>query len=136
MLHILSTLVLVILAVGIYCRRQRERHIKLMATAFVIDVGLVLYIELTRHAVEAVVSGSKVLVWTHAAISLTVLVLYVAQIALGYRLLTGQANLAAATGGGTAIALPHTGHHRALHRNLGMAFVVFRLLNYGTAFLL
>jgi hypothetical protein len=107
-----------------------------MASAFVIDLALVLYIELTRHAVKAVVTGSKALVWTHAAISLMVLVPYVVQIALGYRLLMARPALAGNLAGSASASLSDTEHSRTLHRNLGITFVVFRLLNYATAFLL
>jgi len=135
MLHVVSTIVLVILAVGIYCRRRRELHIKLMASAFVIDLALVLYIELSRHAVESVVSGSRAIVWTHASISLTVLVLYVVQLVLGSQLLRAQPALAGAAAASKAFAVSSAWHTRTLHRNLGIAFVIFRLLNYLTAFL-
>jgi hypothetical protein len=133
MLHAVSTIVLVVLAVGIYFRRQRDLHIKLMTSAFVLDLGLVLYIELTRKAVATVASGSRPLVWTHAAISMTVLFLYVVQIVLGSRLLLARPALAGGTG---AASFADAGHSRTLHRNLGIVFVVFRVLNYVTAFLL
>ena len=45
---------------------------KLMIAAFATDVLLVLYIEITRHAVETVVTTVRPLIWFHAGISLAV----------------------------------------------------------------
>lgn len=134
MLHALSTVVLVILATGIYFRRRPEIHMKAMATAFVIDISLVLYIELTRHAVEKVATQVKPLVWFHAAISLSVVVLYVVMIVLGRRLATASATCLATSAG--PVAPSDATSTRALHRNLGMTFCVFRILNYVTAFMI
>jgi hypothetical protein len=134
MLHVISTLVLFILAAGIYFRRRPEIHLKVMTSAFLIDLGLVLYIELTRQAVESVVTQVKPLTWFHAAISLSVLVLYVVQIVLGRRLLAARsASLATSAG---PISTGDPAHTRNLHRNLGITFCVFRILNYVTAFMI
>lgn len=57
-----------------------------MAAAFAIDLGLVLYIELTRHAVEKVGGGVPTIVIVHASISTVVILLYVAMLALGWNL--------------------------------------------------
>jgi uncharacterized membrane protein YozB (DUF420 family) len=51
MLHVISSIVLVILAIGVWFRRCPEVHMKFMTCAFVLDIALVLYIEMTRHAV-------------------------------------------------------------------------------------
>jgi uncharacterized membrane protein YozB (DUF420 family) len=135
MLHVISTLVLFILAAGIYFRRQRpDLHVKAMGTAFVIDIALVLYIELTRQAVESVVTQVKPLTWFHAAISLSVVVLYVVQIVLGRRLLAARAAGLATSAG--SIGTGDNGNTRNLHRNLGITFCVFRILNYVTAFMI
>jgi uncharacterized membrane protein YozB (DUF420 family) len=130
MLHSISTLVLVILAVGIYFRRRPEIHMKAMLLAFIIDLSLVLYIELTRQAVEKVASEFQPFLWFHAAISLSVLVHYVAMIVLGRRLAKARS---------VEVESPNrvdTAHTRKLHRNLGISFVVFRLANYITAFMM
>jgi hypothetical protein len=118
MLHVLSTLVLVIVAVGFWLRkRQNAVHIRLMISAFLIDLFLVLYIEFSRHAVEKVVASTQLLVWFHAAVSVMVLVCYVAMIQLGRRLLAGHQTA------------------RKWHRMLGMTFLVLRGLNYVTSYL-
>lgn len=118
MLHAASTVVLLLVATGLYFRQRRpEWHLKFMISAFVVDLLLVVYIEVTRHAVETVVSQVRPLLWVHAAISLAVLVCYVVMIGLGRRLLAGQV----AT--------------RATHRTVGFTFCGLRVLNYVTSFM-
>jgi hypothetical protein len=129
MLHAISTVVVVLIAVGLYFRRRPELHVKFMTAAFVTDLALVVWIEATRGAVETVVARPKPLVWFHAGVSVAVLVLYVVQLTLGRRLLYAPAAAGPA-------AAPTGSGHRALHRNLGITFCVLRGLNYVTAFML
>lgn len=133
MLHVLSTLVLLLIAAGLYYRRRAEFHLRFMTAAFVADLSLVLWIETTRGAVETVTRGGKALLWVHAGISVLVLVLYVVQILLG-RLLLARRSLPVPAAGPLPAATPAT--NRTLHRNLGIAFVALRSLNYVTAFML
>jgi hypothetical protein len=117
MYSLVSTLVLVILAIGWYWRHRPRRHIPLMLSAFTIDVLLVLAIEINRHAVEKVLSPS--VDWFtvfHAAISLLVLLLYTAMTVLGVRIFRGNHTL------------------RPIHGRLALVFVGFRLANYVTSF--
>ena len=118
MLHILSSIVLCFIVAGLWARRHRPHlHVRFMTAAFISDLLLVLYIEGTRHAVEKVVGSGTSLIWFHATISLMVLVAYVAQIALGRRMLAGiRAS-------------------RRVHVVLGVTFVSLRLVNYVTSFL-
>lgn len=122
----ISTIVLVLIAFGLIFRRQNKVHIACMVLAFVIDLALVLYIEITRHAIESVgvqmtqqtatQSMPSALLGFHVAVSVLTLVLYVAQFRVGYKLLKGHQVT------------------RAFHRRLGYAFVVCRLANYITSF--
>ena len=118
MLHVASTLVLALVVAGVYYKRDTRRHLRLMIAAFVIDFSLVVYIEATRHAVEKIVQHASPLLWFHVAVSVAVLVAYVAQIQLGRRILAGFV----AT--------------RALHLQLGLTFLVLRLANYVTSYLI
>src|SRR4051812_28984319 len=117
MLHIISSLVVLLVALGLCFRRRPSWHLKFMVGAFLLDVALVLYIELTRQAVETVAARVRPLLWFHAAVSLGVLVCYVVMIVLGRRLLNGRKA------------------SRGTHRNLGIAFCVLRGLNYVTSFM-
>lgn len=118
MLHLISTLVLGLLLAGVLARHRQRLHLGLMLSAFVVDLGLVFYIELTRHAVEKVATTPRPLIWFHATVSLLVLAAYFAQIALGWRMLHGI----------TA--------SRQTHMITGVAFCSLRLLNYLTSFML
>jgi uncharacterized membrane protein YozB (DUF420 family) len=118
MLHVISTLVLAIVAVGFWLRRRRNAvHIRLMISAFLIDLFLVLYIEFSRNAVQKVVASSRPLVWFHAAVSVVVLVCYVVMIQLGRNVLAGNS------------------FARKRHKMVGIVFVVLRSLNYITSYL-
>ena len=116
-LHVVSTFVVLLVIVGIRNRRRPQVHRACMLTAFAIDLGLVVYIEATRHAVETVVTAVRPLIWVHAAISVGVLVCCGLMIGLGRKLFTGALEL------------------RMTHRNIGIAFCLLRSLNYVTSFL-
>jgi hypothetical protein len=118
MLHIASSIVVLIVATGLYFRHRPAWHIRLMTAAFCVDLALVLYIELTRHAVEKVATTVRPMLWIHAAISLAVLANYLVMIWLGRRVLKG--NRAS----------------RSTHRNMGITFIVLRGLNYATALIM
>jgi hypothetical protein len=118
MLHLISTLVLVIIGVGFWLRRrQNPIHVRLMISAFLIDLCLLLYIEHSRHAVQKVAASARPLVWFHAAVSIVVLLCYVLMIQLGRGVLAGDPRA------------------RNRHRTLGVVFVVLRSLNYMTSYL-
>ncbi len=115
MLHIASTFVLLLVLLGVSQRHRPVRHISIMSLAFAIDLSLVLYLEITRKAVEQVATHVRPMVYLHAAISLGVLISYVVMIFLGRRVLKGRRA------------------SRGTHRNMGITFVVLRSLNYVTA---
>jgi len=121
MLHLLSTFVLLLIAAGVYYRKQPRIHLNLMGAAFIIDMLLVLYIEIARHAIEKTVDPAHhtgPLLWFHIFVSVAVLVAYVGQIQLGRKILAGF------------IA------SRNLHIKLGLTFCTLRLLNYITSFMI
>jgi uncharacterized membrane protein YozB (DUF420 family) len=119
MLHLASTLVLVLIAAGLWARKVNPRwHRAFMVSAFVSDLLLVLYIEFTRHAVEKVAARVQPILWFHSAVSVAVLCCYVAMIRLGRPMLAGNYE------------------NRATHRKLGMIFVVLRTVNYVTSYML
>ena len=118
MLHLASTLVLLLIAAGIYYRKTTHVHLKLMWAAFIIDVLLVISIEVTRHEVEVIAHHARPLLWFHVALSILVLAAYVKQIQLGRAILAG---------------FPAS---RQLHLTTGMTFCTLRLLNYVTSFMI
>jgi hypothetical protein len=118
MLHALSSIVFALILGGVWSRKRWPAvHVRLMTAAFVCDLLLVVYIEVSRHAVETVVGRGTSLIWFHATVSTLVLVAYVVQIVLGRRMLAGI----------------HAS--RRVHALLGIAFVTLRSLNYVTSFI-
>lgn len=116
--HMVSTLVLLLLAAGVYFRRRPKVHMKLMCSVFVCDLLVVLYIEITRHAVEKMVTATGALLWFHVTVSVLVLVGYVVQIVLGRRLLKGEKA------------------SKSTHMKVGITFCSLRILNYVTSFMI
>lgn len=114
--HAISLAVIVIIAVGLALRRRAKAHMALMTLAFLADLGLLLYVEFSRQAIEKALGGIDALLGFHIAVSTGVLVLYVLQLRLGLALYRGRPAV------------------RERHRQLGIAFVVLRLLNLVTSF--
>lgn len=108
---------MVILAAGLAMRRRRSVHWKLMATAFAIDVALVLIIELSRGAVETSMATTSPLMLFHIAVSIGTLAGYGVLIYLGRRLFRGDETA------------------RVWHWRAATVFVVMRTLNYVTSFM-
>jgi hypothetical protein len=118
MLHLLSTVVLLLIGTGLWLRHRRpDLHLRLMTAAFVCDMILLVYIEATRHAIETVALRGNRIIWFHAAISTLVVITYVAQIAVGRRMLTGAVT------------------PRRVHAILGITFATLRSLNYVTSYM-
>jgi uncharacterized membrane protein YozB (DUF420 family) len=115
--HVFSSGVMILLGIGLLNRRRARRHMACMLTAFAVDLGLVVYIELTRHAVAEVAGSGRPLLWFHVVVSVGVLAAYLAQIRLGRLILEGQST------------------RRRTHRRVAWAFVVLRTTNYVTSFL-
>lgn len=88
-IHGLSLLVCIMLVVGVIWRRKRNVHIPLMLGAIVIDLGMVLYIEFSRGAVEQAQSKMGTLMKVHIAISIGVLVLYGIHVCTGILMARG-----------------------------------------------
>lgn len=112
-----STAILLILLAGFLLRKTPYWHIRLMSTAFALDVILVLYIEITRHAIEKVITQSiSPLLIFHIAVSLTVLGLYTYMARLGAKMAKGDESA------------------RKKHVAGAWAFAACRLTNYVTSF--
>ncbi len=115
-LKILSIVVYVIILVAFANRKRVKVHVPMMAAAFVIDVAMVLYIELTRHAIETAVGPTSPVMKIHIALSVITVVLYVGQIITGIKKAKGQTS--------------------AWHGKAGAIFLLARLGNLITSFLI
>ncbi len=112
---LIATVILFALAVGLALRHRRSVHPWIMGGCFVADLGLVLYLELTRGAVATAVKFSSNILNFHVTVAVATLVLYLVLVPSGYRILNG-------------------GGSRLWHRRAAWAFVVVRLATYLTAF--
>ncbi|MBI3270310.1 MAG: hypothetical protein HYZ53_14970 [Planctomycetes bacterium] len=111
----ISSAVLCLLGLGLAFRRRPRVHVPLMLAAFAGDLTTLVLVELTRNAVERVLKGVGAFSLFHVALSVAMLVLYVAIIATGRALLLGRGN-------------------RTLHRRLALGFLAVRVTQYATSF--
>lgn len=80
-IRILGGLPLVLIALGLWKKRDRRAHTWLMALAFVTDIALLLYVELTRDAIQGFLTHTEDrLLMVHVAFSVVFILLYFVQI--------------------------------------------------------
>lgn len=113
-----SLCIVVLMVTGIIFRRRRQLHVKIMSTAMIWDILLILQIELSR---SAVLKASKALTNSvalniHVSIAVTTVVLYAFMIQSGRKLLQGQNEI------------------RPRHRFLGWTTLTMRILTLITSF--
>jgi hypothetical protein len=108
--------VFALLLVGFAQRHNRRIHIPIMVTAFLLDMGLVMWIELARGAVEQLTGPTAPMMKLHLFLSIGTVVLYLTQIISGY---------VKARYGGASI-----------HLYTGYTFLLFRFGNLVTSFLI
>ena len=110
--------ILLLMFLGIYFRRERLRHVRIMSAAMIWDVILILQIELSRSAIikaSGALSNPKALN-IHVGIAVTTVVLYGFMIFTGRKMLNGQAQ------------------YRPKHRFLGYSTLFMRILTFVTSF--
>ena len=90
-LKALSTFACLLIVIGFVNRSRKKVHIPMMVSALAIDVGIVLYLELTRQVVESVATRdmSPLLIF-HIFLSVAVLILYGVQVYTGIKNAKGQ----------------------------------------------
>lgn len=115
MVKLLSFFVCILIFTGIYFRKNKKLHVPIMLTALGLDVAMVLYIELTRHAIKTSLHPPHPFVTFHVIISVIVMILYLVQVWSGIKLYRGDAT-------------------RPLHRKIAALFIIFRLGNLLTSF--
>lgn len=114
----ISFLVLLVLVVGLALRRDRSKHPPIMVGAFVADLALVLYLELTRGAIDRASQLASQILTVHVAFAVTTLVANIALLVTGYRIYSGKAA------------------GRTTHRRLAWLFMICRVATFLTAFLI
>lgn len=117
-MQIQSLAIVVLMLVGIYFRRQRKRHIKIMSFAMIWDVILILQIELSRSAILKASQAVKntLLLNIHVSIAVSTVILYAFMVYTGRKLLNGDINI------------------RSRHKMLGWTTLFLRILTFITSF--
>ena len=116
--QIQSFLILSTMTLGVYLRKKRSVHIKLMATTIIWDILLILQIELTR---SAIIKASKavtnaMMLNIHVSIAVLTVLFYFAMIYTGRKFLKGDNSV------------------RPLHKKLGWTTWSLRILTFVTSF--
>ncbi len=114
-----SFLILALMAWGISQHAKRQRHVRIMASAMIWDVILILQIELSRGAIlkASQAPTNPLLLNIHVGIAVTTVLFYVAMVLTGRRLMRGETAL----------------YNR--HRRLGYTTFALRVLTFATSFL-
>jgi hypothetical protein len=118
MFHMISTLVVVLLSVGVAVRRKRRIHIPIMIAAFGADLVSLLAIEFSRGAIKKAVSSPPPLLLFHVTVSVAALAFYVVMFVLGERVRVGATYL------------------RPWHRRAAWVFGTCRTANYVTSWMI
>ncbi len=113
--ELISCGICVLLVIGLLSRRHKRVHIPIMSVAFVSDIALLLWVELTRGAIETVRTQLTPLLGVHVLLSVIVIGLYLTQIVSGVKKARGR---------------PH-----AWHGKTGVTLAVCRFGNLITSFI-
>lgn len=113
-----SLCIVLLLTAGIFFRRRRKLHVKIMSVAIIWDLIIILQVELSR---SAILKASKALTNTlmlniHVTIAVSSVILYGFMVYTGRRLLKGDHAI------------------RPRHRMLGWTTYVMRILTFVTSF--
>lgn len=104
-----------LLVVGYFFRFRRRLHVPLMLAGIFCDIVLVLYLQVTREAIQTALGFSlAILKQIHIGFSTTALLLYFPVLFLGYKLVTNTAST----------------KQRNLHIRLATAALVARTLGF------
>jgi hypothetical protein len=113
-----SLCIVLLMLAGIVVRRNRKLHIKIMSSAMIWDIILILQIELSRSAIlkaSKAVSNAMILN-IHVGIAVTTVLLYGFMVYTGRALLSGRADI------------------RQKHKILGYSTFIMRILTFVTSF--
>lgn len=116
--QIQNLLIYILITYGIMCRKDRQKHVKIMSLSIAWDIILILQIELTRGAIGTTtkVLETPLLTQIHLFFAVSTPLLFIAMIITGRKLLAGNNNI------------------RPLHKKLGWTTFFFRTLVLITSF--
>lgn len=113
-----SLLIVILMIVGIYYRKNRSAHVKIMSFTMIWDILLILQIELSRSAIlKASRAVENTLILNiHVAIAISTVVFYGLMVFTGRKLLAGKVG------------------YRQKHKILGWTTLTLRILTFVTSF--
>ncbi len=113
-----SLCIVLLMLLGIFKRRQRQLHVKIMSLAMIWDVLLILQIELSRSAILKASNAvsNPMMLNIHVSIAVSTVVLYGFMIYTGRALLSGRNEV------------------RNKHKLLGYSTFLMRILTFVTSF--
>ncbi|AYF45069.1 MULTISPECIES: hypothetical protein [Halobacteriovorax] len=116
--QIQSFIILALMVYGVTQSKKRKKHIKIMSSAIIWDILLILQIELNRSAIDKAleVFQSQTALKIHLFFAVSSVVLYFAMIISGRKVLAGDRSF-----------IPK-------HRYLGITTLAFRILTFITSF--
>lgn len=113
-----SLCIVILMLAGVYFRRRRSTHVKIMSVAMIWDVLLILQIELSRSAIlkASKAMDNALMLNIHVSIAVSTVILYAFMVHSGRKLLSGQHQF------------------RQRHKLLGWTTLSMRLLTFITSF--
>ncbi len=116
--HLQNILIFGLLLIGVYYRRQRQKHTKIMLSAILWDFLLIVQIELLRGAIikAARPLGNAAILNIHIALATTTVLFYIVMLYSGRRILRGDFKF------------------RPKHKKFGMITLAFRTATLITSF--
>lgn len=120
--QIQSGIILALMIFGITRHKKRMQHVKIMSLVIIWDILLILQIELNRGAIKKATDAlqnlpvDKIMLNIHVSIAVTTVLLYLAMIYTGRKVLKGYPSLL------------------ERHRILGYSTLVMRVLTFVTSF--
>jgi len=116
--QIQSFLILSLIVIGVYLHKKRKIHVRIMLTAIIWDILLILQIELNRGAVAkaAKAASNTMILNIHVSLAVLTVLFYFAMLHTGRKLLAGANEI------------------KPLHQKLGWTTVVLRALTFITSF--
>ena len=116
--QIQNFLVYILITYGVLCRKNRQKHVKIMTVSIIWDFLLILQIELTRSAIVTTtkILDTPLLTQIHLFFAVSTPLLFIAMIITGRKLIAGNNNI------------------RPLHKKLGWTTFFFRTAVLITSF--
>lgn len=116
--QIQSLLIFSLMTLGIYLRKNRRQHIRIMILVIIWDLLLIAQIEVSRSAVlkASKALSNPIILNTHVMLALSSVILYCFMFYTGLKMIKGQVEF------------------KGLHKILGYSTYVIRLLTLITSF--